>query len=260
LFVFGESFSIINQKANECLNDLYRWFIANKLSLNLTKTCYMVFKAKGDDNVELYCGRRIIQKVDNCLYLGVIIDNELKWTLHIEQLYCKLIKFTSIFYKLRFKLPERILKQLYFAFVHSRITFGIELYVNTCSTYLDKLIKLNNKLLRILQNSPLLVPTRDLYLKYNTLPINELHEHQLLTFVHKFVFHPELLPPVFIRNNYFVFNDQVHQYNTRTKKDLYINSCNTTFGKRDSRFRAASLWNNLPLSLKNVSCERLFSN
>jgi len=61
------------------------------------------------------------------------------------------------------------------------------------------------------------VPTRDLYLKYNTLPINELHEQQLLILVHKFVFHPEQLPSVFIRNNYFTFNDQVRQYNVRTK-------------------------------------------
>ena len=30
--------------------------------------------------------------------------------------------------------------------------------------------------------------------------------------------------------------------------------------KRDSRFGAASLWNNLPLSLKNVSSEKLFNN
>jgi len=138
----------------------------------------MVFKAKCDDTVELYYyGQRTIQKVVNCHYLGVIIYNELKWTLHIEQLYCKLIKFSRIFYKLSSKLPELILKQLYFAFVHSRIMSGIELYTNTCSTYLDKLIKLNNKLLRILQND---VPTRDLYFKYNTLPINELHEQQLL--------------------------------------------------------------------------------
>jgi len=208
LFVFGESFSVVNQKANDCLNELYRWFIANKLSLNITKTCYMVFEAKCDDTVEIYCVQRTLQKVDNCHYLRVIIDNELKWTLHIEQLYCKLIKFTGIFYKLRSNLPELILlKQLYFAFVHLRIMFGIELYANTCSTYLDKLIKLNNKLLRILQNRPLLVPTRDLYLKYNTQPINELHEQQLLILVLKFVFHPELLPPVFIRNNYFDLND-----------------------------------------------------
>ena len=26
------------------------WFIANKLGLNITKTCYMVFKAKCDNN------------------------------------------------------------------------------------------------------------------------------------------------------------------------------------------------------------------
>jgi len=57
----------------------------------------MVFKAKCDDTFELYCGQRTSQKVDNCHCLGVIIDNELKWTLHIEQLNYNLIKFTSIF-------------------------------------------------------------------------------------------------------------------------------------------------------------------
>jgi hypothetical protein len=154
--------------------------------------------------------------------LGVVIDNELKWTLHIEQICYKLIKFTSIFYKLCTKLHKVILKQLYFAFVHSRILCGIEPYANTCNTYLDKSIKLNNELLRILQNRPLLEPTRDLYIKYNTLPIKELHEQQLLIFVHKYVFHLELLPSVFIRNKYSVFNDQIHQYNIRTKKDLYL--------------------------------------
>jgi len=94
----------------------------------------MVRKAKCNDTVELYCGQRTLHKVDNCHYLGVNIDIELKWTLHNEKVYCNLIKFTSIFYKLRSKLPELILKQLYFAFVHSRIMFGIELYANTCST------------------------------------------------------------------------------------------------------------------------------
>jgi len=89
----------------------------------------MVFKAKCDVTVESYCGQHTIHKVDTCLYLGV------KWTLQIEQLYCKLITFTSIFYKLRSKLPELISKQLYFAFVHSRIMkFEIMLSANTCST------------------------------------------------------------------------------------------------------------------------------
>jgi hypothetical protein len=57
------------------------------------------------------------------------------------------------------------LKQVYFAFVQSRILYGIELYDNTCSSHFDKLSKLNNKLLRILQNRQLSVPVEELYAK-----------------------------------------------------------------------------------------------
>lgn len=43
LFVFLSGFSVVNQRANFCLNELYSWFTADKSSLNLTKTCYMFF-------------------------------------------------------------------------------------------------------------------------------------------------------------------------------------------------------------------------
>ena len=97
MFVFGSGFSVVNQRANFCLIELYSWFTANKLSLNLTKTCYMVFSTKCGENIFLSCGQHTIEKVDACRYLGVVIDDKLKWTSHIDQLYSKLIKFTSIF-------------------------------------------------------------------------------------------------------------------------------------------------------------------
>ena len=105
-----------------------------------------------------------------------------------------------------------MLKHIYFAFVHSLIIYCIELYANTCRSYLEKLIKLNNKLLQILQNKPLSTPVFDLYLKYNTLPIPQLHIQHLLLFVHKFVHHPDALPAVFIKNSFFITNSQVHNY------------------------------------------------
>jgi hypothetical protein len=121
LFVFGRAFSVVNQRVNFCLNELCKWFTASKPSLNLTKTCYMGFSTKWDENITLLCGQRAIEKVDACRYLGVVIDDKLKWTSHIDQLYSKLVKFTSIFfYKLRSALPEQVLKQIYFAFIHSR--------------------------------------------------------------------------------------------------------------------------------------------
>lgn len=34
-----------------------------------------------------------IKKVNNCRYLGVIIDEELKWIEHIQQIRTKLVKY-----------------------------------------------------------------------------------------------------------------------------------------------------------------------
>ena len=85
-----------------------------------------------------------------------------------------------------------------------------------------KLIKLNNKLLRILQSKPLSTPTRELYKTYNTLQLFDLHKQQLLLFVHKNVHHPEKLPEIFVADKFFTFNEEIHDYNTRNKSNMHI--------------------------------------
>jgi len=70
--------------------------------------------------------RQTIEKVNSCKYLGIIIDDELKWNLHIENIYKKLMKYTSIFYKLRGKLPAQMLRQIYYGFVYSHVLEGVE--------------------------------------------------------------------------------------------------------------------------------------
>jgi hypothetical protein len=36
------------------------------------------------DRLSLHCGSNVINEVDSCKYLGLVIDNELKWTSHID--------------------------------------------------------------------------------------------------------------------------------------------------------------------------------
>ena len=121
--------------------------------------------------------------------------------------------------------------------------YGVEIYANTKHTFLDKLIKLNNKLLRILQC------IRELYKTYNTLLITDLHNQQLLLFVHKFIHHTELLPEIFINNKFFTFNDDIHKYNTRIKSNIHLYQSTTSAGLRSVSHKAAVLWNELPLNL-----------
>jgi hypothetical protein len=53
------------------LND---WFVANKLSLNLSKICCMVFPPDQRDKVEIVIEGFKVGSVSHCEYLGTMLD------------------------------------------------------------------------------------------------------------------------------------------------------------------------------------------
>ena len=142
---------------------------------------------------KLYINSKEIERVECCKYLGILIDSDLKWQDHINYVYNKLIQFTSIFYKIR-KLPEEILRMIYFASVHSHLLYGIEIYANTTANHLSKLNVLNNRLLRIVRKKSIITDNNDLYKSYFTLPLQLLHQFNILLFMHYYVYHRNKLP------------------------------------------------------------------
>jgi hypothetical protein len=148
LFISGPTTAQIELTANECLKCLESWFCANKLSLNTDKTFYMLFgninKSQPNLTLNLNINGVLLNKVSYCKYLGVVLDEELKWDKHVEYIYNKITKFTSLFYKLRCIAPRKILYKLYYAFVYPLISYGIEIYANASSSALDRLYKVNN--------------------------------------------------------------------------------------------------------------------
>jgi len=120
--------------------------------------------------------------------------------------------------------------------------YGIEIYANTYVTYLDKLFKINNKLLRILQNQPLATPVSQLYTSFNLLSIDKLHVLQILLLVFKCLYHDsDLVPSIY--SNYFVLNNEIHNYNTRLSQGLRICSSRTFFGQKCIQFKGLNFLN-----------------
>ena len=75
-----------------------RWFIANKLAVNASKTKCMLFsgnrfreKFQPLDVVQNSCNNQQIEQVTSYEYLGVLLDPHLTFTNHIDKL-CKKIK------------------------------------------------------------------------------------------------------------------------------------------------------------------------
>ena len=67
------------------LDNLSAWFKINKLSLNVPKTNYIVFGGQNvmNNNSKLFIDNNVITKVHSSKYLGIIIDEKLKWQKHI---------------------------------------------------------------------------------------------------------------------------------------------------------------------------------
>jgi len=262
IFIFGSNLKDLEYQAKVCLENIELWFSENKSSLNLDKTSYTLFNCnnKTESNVSLsivQCGQ-LIKKVSNCKYLGVFIDESFSWTVHIDYVYKKIIKFTSFFYKLRTLVPFECLCKIYYAFVFPYINYGVEVYANCTKLALDKLIKLNNKLLRILLNKNYDTPTIELYRYFNVLPIPLLYEMKMLEIVHNFNFHKHLLPQIF--QNYFFTNSSVHQHNTRNKQNLHIPFVNSSVGEKRLLVQGSKFWNALPSHFKVYSSLPVFTN
>jgi len=111
---------------------------------------FTVFGCRDCCHAKISLAGNVVKQFSSCKYLGVYIDQDMKWTEHIDYVYKKLTKYIGIFYKLRCKLPSACLRNIYFAYGYPILLCGIELYANSYSTHLDKRCKLNNTLSRLL--------------------------------------------------------------------------------------------------------------
>ena len=77
---------------NTELRSLNQWLISNKLSLNVAKTEFMVIGSNqrlhsfSDDQINIEIDAKLITKVKEAKSLGVIIDEHLSWSNHIDAL------------------------------------------------------------------------------------------------------------------------------------------------------------------------------
>ena len=130
------------------------------------------------------------------------------------------------------------------------------IYANTCNSTLDKLCKLNNKLIRILLNKKLDTPIVDLYSEMKILPIPLQHEFNMIVLIFKCIYYKHLVPTVF--TNYFNMNNTFHHHFTRNNNDLHTKLFSTNFGKRCSAYHGCKFWNDLPFDLKQFTSINMF--
>ena len=98
------------------LDKLSDWLLANKLSLNETKTELLIVRPKNTDypeHLNIKINNHKLIPVTHVKYLGCIIDEHLTWNQHVKQLIKKLSSAVGILSKLRhYANKKNLLKRL----------------------------------------------------------------------------------------------------------------------------------------------------
>ncbi|ELT87259.1 hypothetical protein CAPTEDRAFT_102687 [Capitella teleta] len=87
-----------------------------------------------------------IKRVESAVFLGVVLDEKLRWNFHIQRVRNKISRTIGIFSKLNQIFPRRVLITLYYSLVFPNLTYGIEVWgaaamysLNLCFYYKRKL-------------------------------------------------------------------------------------------------------------------------
>jgi hypothetical protein len=152
LFFSDKSIPTLQSQANSALANLYKWFSANKLTLNSDKTCYTLFSNSNVPPIELFLNGHAIKQVSETKYLGMHLDDKLNWKCHINCINSKLSQLTGAFRYLASYIKPANAKQIYYAYVFPYIKYGIEVY-GTCDPSIMKSLQISqNKSLKLLTN------------------------------------------------------------------------------------------------------------
>ena len=127
IYLKDETIENIYNVMNEELFKVGEWLAANKLSLNVDKTIYILFRGrrKVSHFPGLYIYGSPIERKDSAKFLGIFIDEHLSWKIHANFVISKLSRTIGIIRKLQENLTASTLKTLYYSFIQPSIQFGI---------------------------------------------------------------------------------------------------------------------------------------
>jgi hypothetical protein len=251
IYYSSDNIDNIYLKINEDLKSVADWFRANKLTLNINKTNYIIFTKSArerNNNKTIQIGSDIIKKVRHMKFLGIIIDEMLDWHCHIGHCKNKISSGLYALNTLKHLLPSRQLKTLYYSLIHPYLNYGILLWGGTNKSYTHKLEVLQNKSIRILNHSNYNESALPIYSKLNILKFENLFKLELCKFMYV-ISSNEIPTPL---TAFYNCNRDIHTHYTRHSNDIHITSRNKYLVSKSYIHKAPKLWCQLPDTIKQA--------
>ena len=180
----------LEKTINKELSKLYEWLCINRLSLNISKTNFVIFTPpnKQKQNVTILINKKAIKEEKYVKYLGLLIDSQLTFKNHIDEVKKKVSRSIGVLCKLKPYVNSNLLLNVYYAIVYPFLLYGIIIWGNSNNTLLSSIHILQKRFIRLATDSPIgsWTPTQPLFHKLNILTIYDIYKLQLGTLIYEF--------------------------------------------------------------------------
>ena len=246
----------LNVSVNSILQRVNDWYKSNRLVLNRTKSSAMVINpTSSKNNVIMFnpiLDGKPIDQVDSTQYLGVFIDDRLKFDIHVSKLSKKLSGKLAWLSRLRKIVPLDVLKLCY-------NTYILPIFDYTCSVWgctpsnINDIQRLQNRAARIISGNFDTVNTRGIYLvkQLGWQTIEERINYYLSITMYNCVYGHAPMNLC----NCIIMASEANDRDTRINDTLqaHIPYCRTNSLKKSFMFRGSNIWNTLPENVKNAN-------
>ena len=129
-------------KSIDNLQEIHTSLCANKLSLNIDKSNFVIFyiaQKRSNNTISLEINDKVIKQQNFANYLGLMLDRNLNWTEQVRHLCKQVSRSIGITSKLRHFATNTILVQLYYSLIYPFLGCRVLVWGNTYKTTLKRL-------------------------------------------------------------------------------------------------------------------------
>ena len=189
LFYCTKNYEDLMKNANVELSKLSEWFRANRLSLNISKTNYILFgnrrRCLADTKFNICIDGNTIERVCFTKFLGVYIDEDLNFKHHTAQISKKISKSLGILNRVKYILPRKILVTLYRTMIHPYLSYCNIIWGGASLLALNRLICLQKRAVRLITCSYFRAPSNPIFDKLGILKLQDVYKYEILMFVYQ---------------------------------------------------------------------------
>jgi hypothetical protein len=256
LYINDENIADVTLGMNDVLKGVSEWYYANRLVLNVDKSQSMLIGKKTESDIRndfaVVLNGVPVERVQNTKYLGLHIDENLKFDSHINELIKKLSAKLSWFSRLRHIVTRDILILTYKTYIQPIIDYACTVW-GCSNAYVNLIQRFQNRAARIVCSNFDIVNTRgeDLVrqLKWQTIQqrINYFLSTQMYNCIHGNA--PDYLV------NSIVMACEASDVNTRVNDTLNVQVpfCRTDIMKRSFIYRGSKVWNDIPRDIQEAT-------